>query len=183
MDDQERLNHAFETYCQYPSLLNGIELSRLTGKSLRGPKIELARVGPALAIFEVILDRGHVTFRGPRMWFYKNSVKLLHWHLLRKYRSRPMWNDYFMCRFLLTQEREAAVEIHCRARHIKRAEIPDQADTPWQVTGFTAEWMAGSQRSQNQNFDEALKEIESTCAHCLGPGEGRTEYVGSFCRV
>lgn len=181
MDDQERLNHAFETYCRYPSLLNGIELSRLAGKSVRNR--ELARLVPALAIFEVVLDRGHVMFRGPKMWAYKKLVKVLHWQLLRKYRDRPMWNDYFMCRFLLTQERDAAVEIHCRARHIKRPAEPDFATDPWAMVGFTAEWMAGSQRSQNQNFDEVLKEIELTCANCLGPGEGRTLYVGSLCRV
>lgn len=184
MDDKERFNHAFETYCRFPSLLNGIELYHLTRKQLfeSGARVELARLGPALAIFEVLLSRRDVKFRGLKLWTNQKFIQLLHWQMRRQYRTRPLWNDYYMCRFLLTGEREAAEEIHCRARHIQADTSPSAIDpnNPWSMIAFTAEWMASSQRSQHPEFDQVLKEIESTCANCLGPADGRTLY-GSVC--
>jgi hypothetical protein len=167
--DALELARALETYRESPNLENGAVLRNHVAAYLMTEK--LSSIGPSLAILEVLASRGHSSVHAYRRVIHKVGIKILR-HWFEKYPSRPGWNDYFICRWILTENIEDAREIHYRARHIMPSnEIDPKND--WSAVAFTANWMAESQRKQNPEFDQALQSAEETCSHCLGPAYGR----------
>lgn len=170
---------AFQLYRLRPNAENGAALRNEMGRWLKTR--ELAAWGPALAVIEILFERNHAGLRGWRAWMNTAPIRFLRWVSETKLLDRPLWNDYWMTRWLLTQSRDCAIEIHCRARHILRQPVTPDENNPWSLVAFTAEWMASSQRVQEPKLDAQLREIEATCANCLGPAEGRTLYVETDC--
>jgi hypothetical protein len=153
--EQEKFQAAYDLYIDRPTQENGVILRRYVGDWI-GTR-DVAMLGPSLAIFEILLDRGHFGKTWWKHFLGKQTLKLLRHHLKD---DRPGWNDYFMCRWQLTRDNEAAKEIHRRAAHIQ------PASEEWSMVAFTAKWMADSQRSQDPGFDVVMKHIEQTCELC-----------------
>jgi hypothetical protein len=171
--DALEMARALELYRERPNLENGVALRKHVAAHLMTKQI--SAMGPALAILEILTSRGHSSIHAYSRVLHKIAVKIIR-RWFEKHPTRPGWNDYFMCRWILANDFEDAREIHYRARHIVNPDasvISFTPETPWNAVGFTANWMAESQRKENPQFDQALKFAEETCAHCHGPTWGR----------
>jgi hypothetical protein len=108
--------------------------------------------GPALATFDVLIERRHVHYP----WLLGFPALALRLLLLKNY---PGWNDYYMVRWQLTGDRAALEEIHRRCQHVY-----DKAG--WSAVWQTAQWMTSSYRKQDPQFDAAMQAVERECG-CL----------------
>jgi hypothetical protein len=160
MDARQHCNEAYELYRQRPSRENGIVLCRSIATLLKNR--ELAVICPSVAMLEVLLDRKHTS----QHWYSILAIKIgINWLRSQMADWRPGWNDYFMVRWQLTKDQRCADEIHRRAHHVGHQ--PNwTGKEDWGAVGYTAAWMALSQREQNPEFDEAMKIAERDCFIC-----------------
>lgn len=168
MFESQELQAAFDLYVLRPTQANATALRKLVGDALLTRRVSV--IGPCLAVFEVLLDRGQFPACRHALAFWWP------WLMHRKFEpDRPGWNDYYMVRWILTREQAAADEIHKRAAHVGYARSITEltADSgPWDYVGATAAWMAKCQREENPEFDAALRRAEMAC-YCS------TDKVGS----
>lgn len=159
----KEFEHAYELYRQRPTPENAHVLRVYVGQWLTTR--EIGGIGPSLAILEVMNERGQI----PRRWTGRLAAKFFPGFVRRLFKpNRPGWNDYWMCRWELTQDRTCLVEIHRRTAHLERFHGP--LDEDWAMVQFTARWMANSQCQQRADFQAALLEVEKSCGMCKAGG-------------
>jgi len=145
---------AFDFYRQRPDESTGKQLAKALSRYLAAQPRDIARYGPCLAMVVTLRERNHWPAATVRE---KIGVRVLTWFLNRGLGAplpprRPGWNDYYMVRWQLTNEQRLADEIHRRTHY-----------TDPHMVGFTAKWMADSQRSQDCAFNAALGISEAKC--------------------
>jgi hypothetical protein len=115
-----------------------------------------ASFGPAVAIFEVLIEKRQV--RNSRI------LALLSWALRLVLPANEVgWNDYHMLRWQMTGDRTELVQIHQRCQHIY------SKGERWSAVWQTAQWMTDSYRKQDSRFDVAMKAVERECG-CFPKG-------------
>jgi hypothetical protein len=159
-DLRDKCDQAFELYRHRPSKENGAALCTAVDRLIMTK--ELAILCPSLAMLEVTIERNHTGHAWWGIFAMKLAAKMLRKRIPE---WRVGWNDYYMTRWLLTQDQHSANEIHRRAAH-----VPDgpslSGKEDWGAVGHTAKWMASTQREINHEFDEALKVAEQNCWVC-----------------
>jgi len=147
-----QLEKAIKAYRANPDhCANARDLRMVAGLALKTFR-DLASVGPALGIIDGVSelhshDLGLIARAG--IWFLKRYSLTP---------DRPGWNDYWMARWRVTRNPACADEIHRRACHL----------VEWPAVAETAQWMVGSYRTQDSDFDAAMNSALLRCSECAG---------------
>lgn len=160
---------AYEAYRREPSCENAKILRPLLADHIRERGVPAICVG--LAILDVMHERHH---SGKRL-----RTRISIWLVQKVSRwwpkDKPGWNDYFMVRWQLTKDVACAQEIHRRTHYFEGkhdTDVTKLTGENWSLVGWTAQWMVGSQRREDPEFDSAISEAEKACPICCNSAVG-----------
>jgi hypothetical protein len=160
-----QVQSAMEAYRIDPNSEHASNLRQI----VHGLRHDLSSIGPSLGILDGVAEMH------PYPTWARSVLSVVgHW-IIKKFvltPDRPAWNDYWMCRWMVTGDPAAIDEIHRRALHYPQPGAAGSARDRGLAAAVmtTAQWMVRSVRQQNSDFDAAYHSAEVRCPICRSLG-------------